>query len=476
MLFSALQTKDTRTANGMAAHSTTSDYCVDLFGSIGALRGKSSEQIIRAFEKAYGQEPLTAMKILFYSRNILGGQGERRTFRTIINHMAKNANASFRKNIGLVPSFGRWDDLLQLVDTPFEEEAFALIQKALETRNALAAKWMPRPSGSKENKYVANKLRRFMRLTPRQYRAILVAATDVIETKMCSKDYAAINYSHAPSVAANRYRTAFHRNDGERYRAYLEQLEKGTEGVKINAKAIFPHDIVKGYYSHNRIASNRDATLEAQWSALPNYMEGSTERLLPVCDVSGSMWTANGLPMLVSLTMGIYISERNEGIFKDGFMTFSSSPRLERLTGTSLHGRLSQLERAEWSMSTNLEATFRYLLNQARVNRVPADQMPTKLLIISDMQFNEATERRHSAMDMIRNEYATYGYELPQVIFWNVNESANKPVKFDENGTALVSGFSPSILKSILTGGKDLTPRGMMLKALSDPAYDTITA
>jgi hypothetical protein len=476
-LFKALQTKDTYTTNGMAAHSTTSDYLLDFFGTIGGMRDSDEQTIVSKFGYAFNQEPLLAMKALFHTRNIIDGMGERRSPRLIIKNMATANVDSLRKNLHLIPLYGRWDDLLELVDTPMEADAFGLIAKALQSHDALCAKWMPRPSGNKRNKYIANKLRNFMGLTPKVYRLVLSSITKVVENQMCAKQFGDINYSHVPSVASLRYRKAFRKRDTARYEEYLEALKTGKDGVKVNAKALFPHQIVQQYEigSHNfKCEFNTDELLEAQWNALPNFMsESSKQRVIPVCDVSGSM---NGLPLLISLSLGIYISERNESVFKNGFLTFSDSPKLQYLNGKTLGERLHQLARAEWGMSTNLEATFELILRKGVDNNLTNNDMPTQVLIISDMQFNQATRRYDTALEMIRRKYVAHGFTMPTIVFWNVNGSNNVPVKADDAGTMLVSGYSTSILKYILNSESEIpTPRDLMLQVLNSERYSQVT-
>jgi hypothetical protein len=471
-LFQALQTKNTTTTNGMVAHSTTSDYVLDFFGSIGGMREASTNAVLKMFGLAFNQDPLLAMKALFHSRNIIDGMGERKNPRLIIKRMALDNVTALRKNLHLIPMFGRWDDLLELVDTPMEDDAFALIAKALENHDNLCAKWLPRPSGSKKNKYVANKLRKYMGLTPKVYRLVLSSITNVVENKMCAKEFSEINYSHVPSVAALRYRGAFRKRDEERYNEYLEALKTGKGGVKVNAKALFPHQIIEQYYpsSYSGVA---DGLLEAQWKALPNFMSNlDKQRIVPVCDVSGSM---SGLPMMISISLGLYISERNEGVFKNGFITFSSTPQLQYLNGSNLITRLSQLDTADWGMSTDLEATFNLILRKGVENNLTNDDMPTQILIISDMQFNEATRHSDTAFEMIREKFLSHGYTMPTIIFWNVNGSDNVPVKADDNGTMLVSGFSASILKYILNNDVEIpTPRQLMLQVLNSERYSQV--
>jgi hypothetical protein len=177
--------------------------------------------------------------------------------------------------------------------------------------------------------------------------------------------------------------------------------------------------------------------------------------------------------MEVCISLGLYISERNEGPFKNAFVTFSSNPELQYLTG-DLKSRYTQLQRAEWGMSTDLEATFKMILDQATKHKVSESEMPTAILIMSDMEFNEAVDSNDTAIDMIRKKYEASGYTMPKIIFWNLcSRHDNFPVSSNENGTALVSGFSPSILKTVLSG-KSVNPVEMMLETLNAPRYEAI--
>jgi hypothetical protein len=307
----------TLTDNGMITNPTSLNKCVDLFFSIGSMRGKSKDKVVNLFNEAYNENPLVASKILFWVRDVRSGAGERQTFRDVISYLTTNSPQTVRKNIGLIPEFGRWDDVLVLFGTELEDDMFSLIKTALSNGDGLCAKWMPRKG------IVANKLRKLFRTTPKQYRKMLVGLTNVVESKMCAKDWENIDYSKLPSLASSRYQKSFNKNDNERYNEYKKSLQDGT--AKVNAGAVYPYDIVKSInMGGDKIVS------EKQWESLPNWMEGSVERILPVVDVSGSMCVeVGGNPNLscmdVALSLGMYISERNEGSFKDAFITFSTN-------------------------------------------------------------------------------------------------------------------------------------------------------
>ena len=460
----ALLTEDAVTENGMVTHSTAGNACVDLFFHIGAARDLSDDKVIALFAPALQEDALTALKILFYNRDIREGQGERKVFRTIAKYLADSHTDVLRLNVALIPEFGRWDDVLELFGTALESDALELIKAGLAADNALCAKWMPRKGPN------ANTIRSFLGVAPKTYRKKLVKLCkegNVVEQKMCAKKWSKIDYNQVPSKAANQYRKAFGRNDKERYGEYLEGLEKGK--TKVNAAAIFPHDIVRPYLGYS---PGDDKLLNAQWKALPNYLEGNDKGIIPVCDVSGSM---SGTPMEVSVSLGLYISERNVGAFQNAFITFSSSPKVQFISGKTLHDRVLQLARADWAQNTNLEKTFAMLLKHAVDNKVKAKDMPGTILILSDMQFDQCSkEPTNTAMDMIEREYADAGYRCPNVVFWNLRAVADQaPVKFTKKGTALVSGFSPSILKSILAN-KGLTPLSIMEETINKERYSKV--
>lgn len=467
MFYRAITTKDTYTENAMPAHSTSSNNVLDMFFKMGGSRGMSEGDIVRMFSLALNENPLLTLKALFYNRDIRGGQGERRSFRIMFKYLCENYPKLAIANLHLVPEYGRWDDIFSAFDTSVQPLAIDFILSQLKAGDKLCAKWMPRENKSGDN--YAKILMSAWHLSPRQYRKLLAGNTDVVESQMCAREWKLINYNHVPSKAINNYRSAFMKHDAGRFSDWLASLAKPESGNKIHAGAIFPHDIVKGYMNFGR---KLDATLEAQWKALPNYVpEG--RKILPVCDVSGSMTIMDGLPMRVSVSLGIYLSERNVGPFKDGFITFSAKPTLQILKGNLLD-RVNQLETSKWDMNTDLEAVFHLILSKAREYVLAPEEMPNEILILSDMQFDRCVQNpNNSAMDMIRDMYARHGYAVPNVIFWNLRTGSGVPVKFDERGVALVSGFSPSLMKSLLNG--DLTPMKMMLSILESERYSKVT-
>lgn len=475
-LLNAMRTNDSFTENGMTTNSTTLSGCVDLFYQIGAMRGADKQRLINVFVKAFSEDALMAMKLLFWSRDIRGGAGERKIFRDIVTYLANTKTDILRKNLVLFSEYGRWDDILVLFGTPLEQDALELIGNALNNKDGLCAKWMPRPNVKvPAKKEIANTIRKFMGLTPKQYRKVLVEASNTVEQLMCSGKWNEIDYSKLPSKAMSDLMKAFSKNDLARFQEYLGKLEKGE--VKINASAVYPYDIIKS------MSQGNDRGANAQWLALPNYMEGSNEFVLPLVDVSSSMNQSAGgsqtTCMDVAISLGLYISERNEGPFKDAFITFHEQPSLEFVKG-SLSERYNQMSRSRWGGSTNIESAFKLILKKAIEGKVPQEQMPTMMIMLSDMEFNVSqgyyAKPNPNLLDMVTQLFEEAGYKMPKLVFWNIASRSddNKPVKHDEKGIGLVSGFSPSILKSVLSG-KSVTPMDMMLETINSERYEAVT-
>ena len=470
-----------QTANGGATNASSLSSCVDLFFQVGSMRGKEEEDILVAWTKAFLEDPQTALKILFWSRDVRQGAGERRVFRTVLSHLATRNSDLFTQNlIAQIPEFGRWDDLLVFFGTGVEVYAVNVIRDALRNDDALCAKWMPREKGSKS--HIARALRNHLGMNPKSYRKMLSRLTSVVETQMCDRNWDEINYSHVPSQAMRIYKNAFKRQSPESWNEYVEKLTSGE--AKVNAGAIHPHEILGDYIS---ISSNghgypgRYSTkiqdipqiVEEQWNALPNWMSANSGNILPVVDTSGSMM---GLPIKVAVSLGIYISERVQGPFKNHFVTFSENPRMQKMKGESLHQKLTSICNSGWGMSTNIEGTFDAILHHAVSSGATAKDMPKTILILSDMEFDSCASINETAMQSIRRQYNESGFDLPNIVFWNLNARlGNVPVRFDEQGTALVSGFSPTIMKSLLSDAENFTPESIMRTTINAPRYERIS-
>jgi len=457
----------TQTTNGIAAVKSSLNACVDLFAQIGSSRGKD---ITPAFTKAFREDQNIAARILQWSRDVRGGAGERDTFRNLLVNLLDNGHTGvIARLIAKVPEIGRWDDLFVLIGKSDQIDAIIAetVAQALVEKNGLCAKWLPR-EGKKYSRFFMNAFE----LTERQYRKLIVGLSNTVEQKMCAHQWDQIEFGKIPSLAAKNYQKAFNRHTPELYQEYIDGLASGK--TKINAGAIYPYDVIRGL---NGVAGIADA----QWKALPDYMEGSEENLLAIIDVSSSMSSRvsdNLSCMDVAISLGMYVAERSKGAFKDKFITFDSYPRLIDLShAKGLAQRYNITKSAPWGGSTNLELTFKLILETAVKNKVPASDMPTKIILWSDMQFNSAARGwdKESAFIMIDNMYAAAGYKRPDIIFWIVAANVpNFPVTFGAGKTAMLSGFSPAIMKAVLaqTDVPEMTPMSMMLEAVNIDRYN----
>ena len=465
----AVVNQSARTTNGMKARKSTAKSTVDLFYNIGASRGKN---IVPAFSAAYVENRELALRIALWSRDARGGAGERQIFRDILVHLEKTDTEAAKAMLAKVPELGRWDDIFVFQTSELKTQAYTMLGDALRQGDGLAAKWTPRKG------QVAREIREFFGMTPKQYRKSLVSLTKVVETQMCAQDWDNINFSHVPSVAAARYKKAFNRNT-VKFAEYVNKLVAGDKDVKVNASAVFPYDVLKGMrYSASAYSKTELDHIVAQWEALPNYVGDAS--ILPLVDVSGSMTCSAGghrsksnvTCLDVAVSLGLYLADKNKGKFKDTFLTFSSKPKLMHLKGNVVQ-KYQQMVQSDWEMNTNLHAAMDKILQTAVEGNVPQEEMPAMLLILSDMQFDQCARYDDTAMKMIERKFSDAGYVVPQIVFWNLNASDNVPVQANKKGAALVSGFSPSIVKAILAAEMDdFTPEGIMLKTVMNPRYD----
>lgn len=462
----------TRTENGMKARSTTASAVLDLFTKIGSYRGKD---MTSQFFAAFAESEELALRALLWTRDIREGAGEREQFRKIVAALETIKPSAAERLMAKIPELGRWDDLFAYNEHYNRIAAMNMIRKALiEDKNGLCAKWMPRKGPR------AVMLTKFLGLSPKAYRKLLVELTSVVETQMCAKQWDQINFSHVPSVASARYQKAFGRNAKESYAEYLRELQKPvaerTTKVKINAGAVYPYDVIRSVTTGNPAVANE------QWNALPNFIGNA--KIFPIVDTSGSMgympfspYSARNsqgapLPIEVALGLGLYVSEKNKSSFKDLMMIFDSTPKLVTPKG-SLTQRLKAIPEIVAS-TTNLHKAFDMLLDIAIKGKVSQEDMPEMLLILSDMQFNCCRAYDDSAIEMVKRKYANAGYTVPKIVFWNLSPYGDKntPVRFDDKGTCMISGFSPAIMKSVLANDlEEFTPYNVMLQTLLKDRY-----
>ncbi len=478
------------TENGGLTNATSNSDCLDLFFTCGALRNASDERIKTAVLKAFAEDANMAMKIIFFARDVRGGLGERRFFRTAIKSLAGIAPDSINKNIDIISEYGRFDDLLALFDTPCEQKAFELIKKQLfddiENKNngkpiSLLAKWLPSVNTSNQQaRILGKKIAKKLGWSEKEYRqklAELRKYTDIIENRLREKDYS-FDYEKQTSGAMFKYRKAFMRNDEQRYTEFLNSVERGEK--TLNASTLYPYQIVRDILTKGSFSKAEQKSLDLTWKNL-YQTEQSTENAIAVIDGSGSMtWSANGnvRPIDVAISLGIYFAQHNKGEFANHFITFSMNPRLIEIKGKNIVEQVKYCNTFNECANTNIEKVFDLILNTAIKNRVPQNQLPSKIYIISDMEFDMCAYggNDQTMFDAMTKKYKKYGYKLPNIIFWNVNsrQSGNIPVRMTQTGAALVSGATPAIFDMVKSG--DISPMKIMLDILNSERYGSITA
>ena len=474
----------TYTENGALTHASTHSHCLDLFATVGALREQSEEVIRTRFVRAFTEDPDLAMKLLFFARDVRGGLGERRVFRICLQWLANNAPHTIKKNIPFIAEYGRWDDLLSLLGTPCQYLALAQIRKQLMADLtamdmgddvSLLAKWLPSVNASNpETVRMAKQVARYLGMTDAQYRKTLVklrARIRILENSLREKDYS-FDYAKQPSKALFKYRKAFLRNDSERYEDFLDKVSRGE--AKLHTGTLTPYEIIAPFFDR-QVDDREAASIDATWNAQEDFTGG--ENALVVIDGSGSMYCfGEPRPASVALSLGIYFAERNRGLFRDHFITFSEKPQLVQIKGKTILEKVRYCRGFNEVANTNLQRVFELILNAAVKNAVPQEELPSTLYIISDMEFDSCAE----GADITNFEYAKKrfeeaGYKLPRVVFWNVqSRNAQQPVTQNEQGVALVSGCSPRIF-GMLTAGT-LSPMGYMLDILGSERYAKVAA
>lgn len=473
----------TYTENGAIALKSTGNKVLDAFGSLAAMRDAPAEDILRVFYTAFYEDQALTMRLLFYVRDIRGGQGARRVFRIITRHLALTNPDLIINNFDNFLFFGRGDDLFCLFETPIEEQMMQYVLKVLAEDLAavhngggcsLLAKWMPSiNSASKNSRELARKFIQYWGLSNQRYRLLLSQLRrqiDIVESYMSANEWDKINFENLPSRAAMLYSDAFARHCLESYVQYLTEVAQGES--KINAAALFPVDIINKVMSEPDSLKNR-ILYDALWKALPDYFEGLNETGICVVDTSGSMtWTnlkGNITPLKVALSLGLYCADKAKGPFANHFITFSGSPELQEITGENIFEKISCMQHTNWGVNTNVEAVFDLILNTALANNSPQEDLPSKLYIISDMQFDACAfkgdrywgeDQKKNAIkpetliESMRQKYAENGYVMPALIFWNVagKQTGIFQLKATDGQCCMVSGYSSSLFKSIIEG------------------------
>ena len=485
-----LENNITLTENNALTHKTTTNDCLDFFALGASMRSRSDLDIIKLFFNAYSEDSLITLKLLFYMRDIRNGQGEKRLFRTIISHLAYYKPSIIIKNISNIIKFGRWDDLFYLLDTPCEEHALEYIknqfEKDLNSKNpSLLAKWLPSENASSINtKKLGKEIRKYLDLSTKEYRKSLSSLRkkiNIVETLMSQKRWDEIQYDKLPSKAGLKYREAFYRNDFDRYHDFIENKNKTN---KVNARTLYPYEIIKILLNNYKIEEAKANLMQMYWDNLKDYFNGKDYNALCVVDTSGSMY---GRPLEVAISLGIYTAQRAKGPYQNHFITFSNTPELVELKGNTLYEQVINMSNANWNMNTNIEAVFDLLLTTALRNKCSQDELPQNIIIISDMEFDDAIRERswysrktnvqnnkpiNTLLEDIMFKWQEVGYEMPHLIFWNVDARQNNIPVLGHGKISYVSGFSPAIFEAVLSNKSGYE---LMMEVVNNKRYDCIT-
>ena len=496
-------TNYTVTENGAVAHKSTKSDLLDMFAMGAAMRKRSDEDVILMFRKAFQENPTYALKCLFYIRDVRGGQGERRFFRVVMRDLATWNTEAAKRNLRFVPEFGRWDDLYVFVGTPLEAAALNIMkeQLALDIQcktPSLLAKWLKSENtSSAESRRLANITREAMGMTHKQYRktlSVLRARINVLERLMSENRWDEIEFDKIPSKAGMIYKNAFARHDLQRAQSEknvqtYEQFAKDTT-KKVNAKTLYPYECVAeaiknmcGWRSAAMDDTNRLIT-NKYWENLADYFQGASLNALAVVDTSASM---RGTPIEVAVSLGMYCAEKAQGPFAGHYVSFSSRPQLIKVDGVDFCDKVYRIWRTNLCENTNIEATFDMLLNTAIRNKCSQDELPQNIIVISDMEFDQARGRyrydwasrsyindgaeTETLMEGIARKWAAAGYQMPHLIFWNVDARQNNIPMLGNGPISFVSGFSPSIFQTIMTGK---TGYELMIECLNKERYAEI--
>ena len=512
------------TENGAIGYKSTGSLLTDLNFRVSSMRNNVSDDDMRIFIQAMNEDLEYAIKWLFFTRDIRGGMGERDTFLKMYMKYAELYPKEAKATLKLVAEFGRWKDVVDIINMDpkdkldgmelIKDTFYTDIQNYMEGKSiSLLAKWMPSINASNKARRQAKRFANCFGLSYGSYRKLLSklrAYLDVTEVKTCDNRWGEIDYNKVSSNANKRYINAFKKHDGERYMEHcLKALDTSTNpNVKMHASVLFPHEIWdkytklpglsyndcyyrgKGYFDTVQPAP-ADISLEAMWKNLAEI--GDCGNTMVVVDGSSSMTCRikNIKPIDIARSLGVYFAERCEGEFNNILMEFSSKPKLIDINDCkTLRDKIVKISNYTDCSNTDIEAVFMLILQTAVNANMDQSDLPDRILIVSDMEFDSATSNTiygkkssftsktifgiKGLFEELADRYEQYGYKLPKLVFWNVNSRTNTiPVVENEFGVILVSGFSPNIMSMVMCGETD--PWLALKKKLDENRYDCIS-
>lgn len=455
-------------SKGSEYYDTTYDSNLDVFTML--TRFNNEKDVIRLFNNALNENIDLALANLLYILDIRNGKGERRLFKIIYKSLCNNHPKYALRILPFISELGRYDYVLVGLNTPIEKETVELIKNQLEldknSKNpSLLAKWLPSHRTHEKNNLLAKKLMNVLNMSEKEYRTTLSNLRNklnLVEKNLTNREYDKIDFSKVPSKAMIKYNKSYTRNINNKFKQYKESLSNGEK--KINTTGLFSYEIVK------KIIMNQDCDAQLydlMWKNQKNIFDTTTKNILVVADTSGSMTSYGAIPYCTSVGLAMYVAERNEGFFKNYFITFSETPTLQELKGNTLIEKVQNMQEIN-AWNTDIDKVFELILKVSQANNLKQKDLPEQILIISDMEFDRGVySTTGTNFEGWKKAFKEVGYNLPTVIFWNVAGSTNGvPTTKFENDVAMVSGFSTNILNNLLTLDK-YSPKDVMLEKLS---------
>jgi hypothetical protein len=502
------------TENGAVGYKSTGSALTDLNFRVTSMRNGITRDDMFLFCEAMNEDLEYAIKWLFFARDVRGGMGERDVFQRFYMQYAELYPNEAKATLKLVAEFGRWKDVIDIINIDQDNSLGGMelirctflddIQNCMTGRTiSLLAKWMPSINASGKARQQAKRFIKYFGLTNETYRKMLSklrAYLDVTEVKTCANRWGEIDYNKVSSNANKRYMNAFKKHDGERYLEHCTKaLDATSNDVKMHASVLFPHEIWDKYtqlpglsydecgrrnsgwaYGYPSEPAPADISLEAMWKNLADM--GDCGNTMVVVDGSGSMTSGYPVrPINIARSLGVYFAERCQGEFNNILMEFSSRPKLIDLNGCkTLRDKVIELSKYTDCSNTDIEAVFMLILQTAINSNMKQSDLPDRILIVSDMEFDSATSRTRCMFGMkslfneLADRFAKYGYKLPKLVFWNVN-SRTKTIPMTENemGVVLVSGFSPNIMSMVMSNQTD--PWLALKEKLDSDRYDCVS-
>lgn len=452
---------------GSEYYMTTYDSNLDVFTMLS--RYNSAEDLIKLFNNALNENEELALANLLYVLDIRGGKGERRIFKIIFKDLCINYTSSALRVLPFISELGRYDYILVGIDTPIEKEVISLIKNQLEIdmeseNPSLLAKWLPSHRTHNVNSTIAKKIIKSLNMTEKEYRQTLSQLRNklnIVEKNLTKKRYENIDFSKVPTKAMLKYTNAYMKRMSNEYSEYKNSVKKGE--TKINTEGLFAYEIVKKILWGTKID---DEVYDLMWNNQKDVLKGSDTNVLVMADTSGSMNCYGGIPYATSIGLALYTAERNTGIFKNHFITFSDKPYLCEIKGKTIKDKISNIPSIV--ANTDIDKAFELILETVKENKLKQEELPSHLLIISDMEFDRGVYSENGTnFDGWKRAFESKGYKLPIIIFWNVagGIQGTPATRFD-NDVAMISGFSTNILENLLTL-ENYTPTNIMLEKLA---------